>query len=563
MKLYNKITEIISNVLGTSNEAIVASSADGLHVLDSDTDVIKFAHTFKVFDSIREPFNMDYAHFQLIRLPDEGHPGYSNLRIISLDMRFLGDKVNKYTYKDLKDGIVYLKNNVKELVNMKVLGHGSDTSIDYKSHGPAYTHAFGAQTSELVFKPDTTELPVLPKPEALELCIDNSQKHSLCTHLFQHVQTRLGLNKAEEKNDIKTDHSFIYVMDLTEFHLPTILKACGTSLPLVNLHQNEANYDNKIGNIIDNFRNESQAIIVGSTAEGLGTAIDRQYKHLSSSDTDIILISSDFKVYEHINEKDIVKPYPILNHVLRLPDKTCPGRQIANRGFQWTNRKRSYNWPTEELFDDIIKSGYFLAGVGSKESEESEIQWRVSFNSAEQIINKDLIDQDPYKTIEEFEQLKEEGHVVGGYNTFILVWERCWFDVTFMPAEPTVLPKPAALELCIDNSQKKISFHPFLYGLLLEFLWHVKNDSKNREKEKVLEKMKNCVSRISGAEQSRGLNFITYCCSIQTDHCSASRYLIQSFKLNPVKQNVAYLYMQYIINLLRKCSSNRDLVYSF
>lgn len=68
MKLYNEITEIISNVLGTSNEAIVGSNAEGLHILDSDTDVIKSAHTIKVFDSIREPFNMDYAHFQVIQI---------------------------------------------------------------------------------------------------------------------------------------------------------------------------------------------------------------------------------------------------------------------------------------------------------------------------------------------------------------------------------------------------------------------------------------------------------------------------------------------------------------
>ncbi|VDI70410.1 Hypothetical predicted protein [Mytilus galloprovincialis] len=274
-------------------------------------------------------------------------------------------------------------------------------------------------------------------------------------------------------------------MDLIEFHLPTILKACGTSLSLVNLRQNEANYANKIGNIIENFRNESQAMIVGSTAEGLGTAIDRQYKHLSSSDTDIILISSDFKVYEHINEKNIVETsYPTLNHVLRVPDKTCPGyaklavsqirsdlqeccRQKGRTSFlkntlkekslefkkhcpndltihgpavntelfprdiasffrhsgsttpinvadfdresdygiedtdfvfclkgdkwppeasEWAIRKRTYNWPTEELFDNIIKSGYFLAGVGSKESGENEIQWRVSFNIAEQLM---------------------------------------------------------------------------------------------------------------------------------------------------------------------------------
>lgn len=86
------------------------------------------------------------------------------------------------------------------------------------------------------------------------------------------------------------------------------------------------------------------------------------------------------------------------------------------------------------------------------------------------IIRKDLTDQDPYKTIEEFEIIKKTGHCAGGYDVFNLIWKQFWFNVTFMPAELPVVPKPAALELCIDNSQKKISFHPILYGLLLEFL---------------------------------------------------------------------------------------------
>ncbi|CAG2194691.1 unnamed protein product [Mytilus edulis] len=174
------------------------------------------------------------------------------------------------------------------------------------------------------------------------------------------------------------------------------------------------------------------------------------------------------------------------------------------------------------------------------------------------IIEQDLIIQDPYKTIEELEHFKKEGYEISVCNVFTLVWERCWFDVTFMTAELPVLPKPAALELCIDYSQKKISFQPFFYGLLLEFLWHAKNGSPNRDRESVLEKMNNCVSIIPTEQKSRGLNFITYCSCLQKDYCSASRHLIESFKLNPVKHNVAYLYIKYIINLLRTISSNHD-----
>lgn len=59
-----------------------------------------------------------------------------------------------------------------------------------------------------------------------------------------------------------------------------------------------------------------------------------------------------------------------------------------------------------------------------------------------------------------------------------------------MIAEIPVLPKPAALELCIDNSQKHVSFHPFLYELLLEFLWYEKNGPGKKEKESILDKMK-------------------------------------------------------------------------
>ncbi|CAG2247009.1 CDC5 [Mytilus edulis] len=172
------------------------------------------------------------------------------------------------------------------------------------------------------------------------------------------------------------------------------------------------------------------------------------------------------------------------------------------------------------------------------------------------IISEDLKCQDPYITIEQFKLFKKQGIQVGWHSAFLLVWEQCWFDVTFMPAELPVLPKPAALELCIDNTKKKISFHPFLYGLLLEFLWHAKYSSTKEEAGIVLEKMKSSIEKIPHQQQSIGLNFITFCCSIQKDYRSASQYLVRSFKLNPVKENVAYLYIKYIVNVMAELSSN-------
>ncbi|CAG2244451.1 unnamed protein product [Mytilus edulis] len=483
VKRYNKIQEIICDVLDKSKTAIVGSRADGLCISpSSDVDLLIFAHTFKVFDCIKEPFNMDVMNAQLIRVPDEGHP----------------DKVNKYTYKDSKDGILYLKNNVKELVDPVYV---SITKFDeYTTNGPAHTFGFDPQKTHSVFKPD----------------------HS---HTFETISNR-------------------YV--------------------------------------------------------------------------DIVLgISS--------------KQWPVEAH-------------------EWITRQRASNWLTKGLIDHIINTGYILAGVGSKESNEREIQWRVSFNEAEQLLIEsfnetqeanetgenrtdsekrkkyfdymklsasadlthttlrmatcyfdddikedclniilkvtqsdghhymqthsqclnqtlncdieaficdiDLVHQDPYRTTNEFEKLKEKGHVLYGYDTLVLAWKECYFDVTFMLAELPVLPKPAALELCIDFSQKHICFHPFLYGLLLEFLWHHKYGSGNEEKKSVLKKMENCISDLPDDQQSRGLNFIVYCYLLQKDYLAASRYLFRSFKLNPVEQNVAYLYIKYIVALMRKAVSD-------
>lgn len=84
-------------------------------------------------------------------------------------------------------------------------------------------------------------------------------------------------------------------------------------------------YSYKVGNIIKNLEHEPKVIIAGSAAEGLGMIYDPKFKHLSSSDTDIIIIGYRFKIYEDIKEKSHVEAlFPKLNHVLRVPDRTNP-----------------------------------------------------------------------------------------------------------------------------------------------------------------------------------------------------------------------------------------------
>ncbi|CAC5355435.1 unnamed protein product [Mytilus coruscus] len=149
----------------------------------------------------------------------------------------------------------------------------------------------------------------------------------------------------------------------------------------------------------------------------------------------------------------------------------------------------------------------------------------------EQLINQDLINQDPYTLIEKLKNFKEEGHEVGGYFLFVFLWKGCCFEVTFMPAEVVILPKPAALELCVQCNEnknvKKVSFHPILYRLLLEFLWHVKNVSPNAKKKKILKDLKQCVSKIPKEIRSEGFNFIFYCLLLQHNYRSAYKYLIK------------------------------------
>ncbi|XP_021354121.1 uncharacterized protein LOC110450756 isoform X3 [Mizuhopecten yessoensis] len=51
--------------------------------------------------------------------------------------------------------------------------------------------------------------------------------------------------------------------------------------------------------------------------------------------------------------------------------------------YQWVTRPRLYGWPTQALIDKIVQSGSHLVPVGDKCSEDTLLQWRISFASAE------------------------------------------------------------------------------------------------------------------------------------------------------------------------------------
>ncbi|CAG2244439.1 unnamed protein product [Mytilus edulis] len=417
--------------------------------------------------------------------------------------------------------------------------------------------------------------------------------------------------------------------------LSAYVNAFAISLPLAEIQQNSVKHSNQINKIRSDLFGYLERTCVASIAEGLNASNTKDHCQNGLSIHGPAHSTIFFEPYDEAlfpNMETNEKKNLDVDLVLCIKRSQWP-----RQAFEWKTRRRASNWPTRELVDLILDAGYSLAAVGSKESMESEIQWRVSFNKAEQLIIEsfnetqmhcifllklfnsiflsriagksitsytmktvmfwcleensdstywkssnlrlrqtihcdvrglvkkqykddvialynrliydiDLVHQDPYKTTYEFEQLTENNETLIGYNSLCLAWKQSYFDVTFMQPELPILPRPVAVEFCIGIDQKHISFHPYLYGLLLEYLWHAKYGSGNREKKLVLDKMENCVltdSMIPDEQKSVGLNFMAYCYSLQKDYQLASRCLVRSLKLNTVRKNVAYWYMFY------------------
>lgn len=137
--------------------------------------------------------------------------------------------------------------------------------------------------------------------------------------------------------------------DLSEesIHLSLVLNASSVSLPLAKLRPSSY----KSYSVIQDILNPNKAktlIFAGSVAEGLAMKAGEQYDPLASSDADMIVIHNIYKVYEDIEEvKRAEILYPTLKHVLRHPDKTCPGYS------KLTVSEKSMV-PTENVQNEII-----------------------------------------------------------------------------------------------------------------------------------------------------------------------------------------------------------------
>lgn len=51
--------------------------------------------------------------------------------------------------------------------------------------------------------------------------------------------------------------------------------------------------------------------------------------------------------------------------------------------YEWIQRRRIKTWPTQELVKEIADDGFFLVPIGNPLSDESHIEWRISFSLAE------------------------------------------------------------------------------------------------------------------------------------------------------------------------------------
>lgn len=50
---------------------------------------------------------------------------------------------------------------------------------------------------------------------------------------------------------------------------------------------------------------------------------------------------------------------------------------------EWKERRRNFGWPPHDLIEDIVRDGYLLVSIGDPTSNESHMQWRISFLRAE------------------------------------------------------------------------------------------------------------------------------------------------------------------------------------
>lgn len=56
----------------------------------------------------------------------------------------------------------------------------------------------------------------------------------------------------------------------------------------------------------------------------------------------------------------------------------------------WINRKRKYNWPSDNLIQKMVSFGFFVVPVGHQHSPEKDMEWRISLSLQERLLMQSL-----------------------------------------------------------------------------------------------------------------------------------------------------------------------------
>lgn len=148
-KRMTEIVEYFRDLHSLYHFTIVGSTAEGLRDCTSDRDVIMFTSKHVVKESINEKIDCPDPAIIVVRIPDEGYPGYSKLRF-HVVMSIQSYKVvltPKIEHTVERDGMLYLKNSVKELIRSVVESHA-----DYSINGPAFHTETNDQHARKLFQ---------------------------------------------------------------------------------------------------------------------------------------------------------------------------------------------------------------------------------------------------------------------------------------------------------------------------------------------------------------------------------------------------------------------------
>ncbi|CAG2244440.1 unnamed protein product [Mytilus edulis] len=104
-----------------------------------------------------------------------------------------------------------------------------------------------------------------------------------------------------------------------------------------------------------------------SLKERIADNFDRKYHCTFHGPAVKVELLSQTTTSSDNSERNSPKKFEFKNkdYVLCLKGQSWPVE-----AYEWKTRHRPSNWPPKKLFDNIIKSGYLLAGVGNKQSEE-------------------------------------------------------------------------------------------------------------------------------------------------------------------------------------------------